>query len=181
MLKNDIIRFYEESDRYNEVKSYSVLKICVLYPATIMDESLLNILIGVITGLSMNVFTNYILFEDETFYELLLWFIRLLLSVVFNVCVIKISIMCTLLRRRVIENLDIPRKERITDYKNRLVDEYNSIYKKIKLDVIVGIVSFLLLCVVIVVYPLYEFMSMHEESIQAFFECIRTYFQNQKI
>lgn len=158
MIKDYILEFYRESSKYDETKKYTKLKIYLLYPATIMNESLLNIFTGIVTGLSMNIFTNVISFQEGTLLDFLMWIFRFLFAIFFNVCSIKFSIICTLLREKIVENQAIPHIERIVDYKDRLLDEYNSVYEKLRHEAIVGMISVVAIFILVVIYPIVEFI-----------------------
>lgn len=161
MINEIILNFYEYSSEYNKIQKmqeYDKLQFILLYPATIMNEKILNIFVGIITGLSMNIFTNTISFQNETFLELTIWVLRLFFTIVFCKCVIKFSITCTLIHEGVREKTGMPYVEKSRDYKEQLLKAFNHKYKKIKRETIGGITSAIALCILVIVFPVGQFI-----------------------
>lgn len=170
MLKENIISFYSdpdsepENERVKEIKKYSWLKIHLLYPATIMNGNVLSIFTSIATCLSMNIFTNFILFQDGSFFDLVIWILRFMFAIIFNICVTNFSIICTILQDKAIENRNkgMPHIERL----DSLLKEYNNNYVKIKKVVIKGIISLSFLVILIVIYPVGKFIFTNRDFIK---------------
>lgn len=182
MLKDNILSFYSdpdpepENERVKEIKKYSWLKIHLLYPVTIMNGNVLSIFTSIATCLSMNIFTNFISFQDGNFFDLVIWIFRFMSAIIFNICVAKFSIICTILQNNAMENRNkgMPRIERL----DSLLKEYNDNYAKIRKEVIRGILSLTFLVILIVIYPVGKFIFTNRDFIEQSIQSIKEYFVN---
>lgn len=161
-LMEEINNFYKIANQSekNELKEWKFIKRLLLYPTTIMDEDLLNLLTGIATALSINIFTSVLSFENSSFSELLIWVIRFVFALVFNMQVIKLTVTCTLLRNEAKDEADaveIPGEWKSV-YRNALIHNYNKSYSQIKRGVVLIIVASIVLFLVIVIYPVGSFL-----------------------
>lgn len=175
MLEESIDSFYSfEHTCIERIKEYPKYKRYLLYPVTIMNGNVLGILTSITTCLSMNIFTSFISFQSGTFFDLIIWTLRFIFAIMFNICIVRLSIMCTILKDKDIENRNngIMRAERLVDRLN----EYDSAYNKIRKEVVWGIVSMMVLFTLIIIFPIGRFFIINRANIGAFIHSAKLYF-----
>ena len=166
-LKQKIIDFYEYADQGNTVKTFSPLKIYLLYPLTIMDGNLLNLISGVTTGLSINIFTGFISFEGKGMLDFLMWIIRLISAIIVNYCIIRLAIYCTILRIEANEESDnkLIQRDRTVAYRKSLLNHYNDYYNHIKKYTLRGLLWLIVLVFCVIVIPVSIFICNNRGQI----------------
>lgn len=178
MLEEEIKKFYSLGEDceplcIDRINKYSKYKRYFLYPITIMSGNVMGILTSIATCLSMNIFTNFISFQKGSFFDLILWVLRLVFAIVLNVCIAKISIICTVLKDKDMENQrkGIYRAERLIDK----LKEYDFVYDKIKKQVIWGAISLFVLFFLIVIFPIGEFVFANRGYIETYMKAVGFY------
>lgn len=145
--------YYKDVKNYN---NYGKLKKFLLYPTTMIKDSLLGTLFGVATGLSINILTNFLNFDSDTLIEFLLIVVQFISAIGLNVSLIAFAIRCSSLK----ENLEIdysqPKSEREVAYKESLLQLYDEKYKKIRFWYVLGIIFFVLVVLSSIVVPIVQ-------------------------
>ena len=175
MLEESIDSFYSfEPTCIKRIKEYPKYKRYLLYPVTIMNGNVLGILTSITTCLSMNIFTNFISFQSGSIFDLIIWTLRFIFAIMFNICIVRLSIMCTILKDKDLENQckGKLRAERLVDR----LDEYDSTYNKIRKEVVWGIVSMLFLFILIIIFPIGRFFIINRANIGALIQSAMLYF-----
>lgn len=165
MNGNKIVEYYNYSDlgKNNPVKNFGRVKKAVLYVMTVMSENLLNIITGIATGLSINIFTNFITADDNTQIGLLvIWCIRFLSAIIFNVCIIRLTVFCTLLRSNARDKAKSHHSaigaDREYFYRKELLQSFERDYKSIIVVIAFCILSIILLLFSNILYPIIIFI-----------------------
>lgn len=152
MLKERIFNFYKNSSQVERIKGYSGLKLYFLYPMTVMNKNVLDVLTSIATCLSMNIFTNFMSFQEDSFFELVVWILRFTNAIIFNICLVKLTIICAIIKEKA------KAKEAKLEYLHSLVESYEDNYEKIQNLIVVGMISFIFLCILIIVLPIGKYI-----------------------
>ena len=175
ILEDRIYNFYNldgecASVCTDHIRKYSKYKRFFLYPVTIMNGNVLGILTSIATCLSMNIFTNFISFQRGSSLDLIIWILRFTSAIILNVCIGKLSIICTILKDKDMENRanGILRPDRLM----KRLDEYDSIYDTIRKDIVWGIGSMLFLFFLIIIFPIGEFLFTNRGTIEMFMQSV---------
>lgn len=145
--------YYKDTKNYI---NYGRLKKFLLYPTTMMKDSLLGTLFGVATGLSINILTNFLNFDSDTLLEFTLLIVQFISAIGLNVSLIAFAIKCSSLK----DNLEIdysqPKSEREVAYKESLLQLYEEKYSKIKFWYIMGIIFLILVLISSIIIPIIQ-------------------------
>lgn len=143
-----------EAEKIYNVRGFSKLKKFLLYPTTLMDNNFLSILVAVATGLSINILTNLLNFNNTNNWMEFLWlFFQFALAVVFNISLIKLTIKCSTFKDFTEIDYKLAKDDALKKYKMELLDKYNQRYKGIAADFILSVVTLVFILVVIIIIP----------------------------
>ena len=137
------------------VKDFGKLKKLLLYPTTLMDNNFLSILVAVATGLSINILTNLLNFNDSSnWLEFAFLFFQFAVAVIFNISLILLTIRCSTFK----DFIEIDGKRANDDaqrkYKIDLLTKYDKCYKKIATDFVLSAVTLAIILSVIIIIPI---------------------------
>ena len=159
-VRQKIIDYYKYADQADTVQSFSLLKTYMLYPITIMDDNLLNLVSGIATGLSINIFTGFMSFEGRGTIDLLMWSVRLISAIIVNYCIIRLAIICTILRVEAREKGEEKRiqRDKTIEYRKSILKYYDENYSQIRKYTIRGIIWLVVLLLCVIVIPVVTFV-----------------------
>lgn len=168
MIKEYILQFYKDSSQYDKIINYSFLKRIILFLATVVDENILGLVTGIVTGFSINMFTSFLSFQDGTLCDMLIWIFRLFFAILFMWSTISFAIRSTLIRNKAVKDYSRPRIEREREYRDKLLDAYNSIYSKLRWEILVGIISMMGMSILLIILPLMKGILVLAELVKTF-------------
>ena len=137
------------------VKDFGRLKKLLLYPTTLMDNNFLRILVAVATGLSINILTNLLNFNDSSnWLEFAFLFFQFAVAVVFNISLILLTIRCSTFKDFIEIDSERAKDDAQRKYKIDLLTKYDKCYKKIAVDFVLSAVTLTIILIVIIIIPI---------------------------
>ncbi len=137
------------------VKDFGRLKKLLLYPTTLMDNNFLSILVAVATGLSINILTNLLNFNDSSnWLEFAFLFFQFTVAVVFNISLILLTIRCSTFKDFIEIDGERAKDDAQRKYKIDLLTKYDKDYKRIAIDFVLSAVTLAIILVVIIIIPI---------------------------
>ena len=175
-LKQTIIDYYEYAGKGNEVESFTPLKAYLLYPITMVDDNLVNLITGIATGLSINIFTGFMSFEGRGLSDLLMWIIRMVSAITVNYCLIRIAIYCTILRIDAREEKYEKKlgSDKEIAYRLSILRNYGEYYNQIRKYTIKGVVWLVVLIICVIFIPVICLILDNRQQLCELIDCLFT-------
>lgn len=144
-------------DKYNNKKCQKWL----LYPTTIINNTVLSVITGVATGLSINILTNFLGFDQTSDWgNFCLLLVQFCCAFAFNVSLIIFTVRCSAFKESLADiNVTGNTKEKIEkERKKRILEKYDEEYSSIFASFVSSIVFFALVIAVVIVIPVILFV-----------------------